>query len=343
MSTWRELKDNPRLKKIYEDRIKIMKIIREFFWSLGFAEADTPVAVRYAGQEPYLNPVALSFENPRGEKHDFYLQTSPEYALKKLLCAGWNRIFEICKCFRNGEEFGGIHNPEFTMIEWYRSPGNYRDIMDDVENLFKFAGEKLGVEYARIKNREVPVMLNWERMSMKSAWRKFAGVNLDGYLSLEKMKELAVSKGFGPGVRDRYEDVFYKIFLNEIEPKLGWDKPVFIYDYPLQMSSLSRTCEDIRYAERFECYIGGMEICNAFGELTDARQQQSRLEDDKDLRAKLGKETWPVDEDFIGALRSGMAEAGGIALGVDRMVLLFTGARDLNEVIFESVKNQIDN
>jgi lysyl-tRNA synthetase class 2 len=174
-------------------------------------------------------------------------------------------------------------------------------------------------------------------------WQKFLQINLDEYLELTKMKELARERGYNVDVNDLYEDVFFKIFLNEIEPKLGIERPTFIYDYPVQMASLSRVCaSDPRYAERVECYVGGLELCNGFGELTDADEQKKRLEADKALRAKLGKETWDVDEDFIAALRSGMPATGGVALGLDRVVLLFTGAKDINEVIFGSVKDQLE-
>lgn len=342
MSNWSELKNTPRLKNIYDTRIEIIKSIREFFWSQGFVETDTPVAVRLASQEPYLNPLATTISDPNGKSEKFYLRTSPEYALKKLLAAGYEKIFEIGKCFRNFESFGGNHNPEFTMIEWYRAPGTYQEIMDDTENLFKFVGKKLNKESVAYKNKEINISETWDRQNMKEVWQDFIGVNLDDYLELNKMQELAKSKGYQVSENDTYEDLFYKIFLNEIEPNLGSGKPIFVYDYPAQMTSLSRLCEyDSRYAERFELYIGGLELANAFGELTDAKVQKDKLEEDMAKRKALGKETWPVDPDFISALGSGIGSAGGIAMGVDRMVLLFTETKDLNETIFQSVKDQL--
>lgn len=347
MSTWKELKDNPRLKKIYEERIEIIKLIREFFWSAGFEETDTPAAVRLAGQEPYLNPLPVIFHAPNGYAEKFYLRTSPEYSLKKLLAAGFPKIFEIAKVFRDFEEFGHTHNTEFTMIEWYRAPGKLEEIMDDTENLFKFVARKLAMKEIAYNNNKINIDAAWDRLSMKEAWQKYVGVNLDEYLEIEKMRALVKSRGYGVEESDAYEDLFFKIFLNEIEQKLGEERPTILYDYPAQMCSLSKLCaKDERYAERFELYIGGLELANAFGELTDAEEQKKRLENDKNLREKLGKEIWPVDPDFIGALGEFPDEAkkgtGGIALGVDRMVLLFTGARDLNEVIFQSVADQIN-
>lgn len=347
MSTWSDLKNNPRLKNTYDARIKILRLIREFFWSRGFVETDTPVAVRYAGQEPYLNPAPIMIHDAHSTTHKMYLRTSPEYALKKLLAAGYGKIFEIGKCFRDFESFGGIHNTEFTMLEWYRAPGSYLDFMNDTEELFKHVGRNLGnVGVLKYKDREAPFDCRWDRMSMKEVWKKHLQANLDDYLEIENLKKLAAKRGYKIDDGDAYEDVFYKIFLNEIEPKLGLEKPVFIYDYPAQMASLSRLCEhDQRYAERAECYIGGLELCNGFGELTNAEEQKARLEKDRNLRKKLGKEIWPVDEDFIDALASlhstAKDKAGGVALGVDRMVLLFTGAKDLNEAMFGSMADQL--
>lgn len=325
MSNWQELKGNPRLRRIFEQRIKIIRAIREFFWSAGFAEAETPVAVRYASQEPYLSPLTVTIHDPIDRAERFYLHTSPEYALKKLLGAGFGKLFEITKCFRDYESFGGNHNPEFTMLEWYRCPGRYQNFMADMEELFAAIGRKLGVDSVTYRGKKVSIAKPWDRISVKELWRKYVGVNLDDYLEQERL-----------------EDYFFKISLNEIEPHLGLERPVFVYDYPASLASLSRRCaDDPRYAERAECYVGGLEIANGFGELTDADDQQTRLEKDRRLKTALGKETWPIDADFIAALRSIPSPAAGIALGVDRMVLLFTGARDINEVIFESIADQL--
>lgn len=343
MSQWLDFKKNSRLREIYEKRLQITRLIREFFWAQNFQEVETPIALKKPGQEPYLNPITTLFHNPLGKKHKFYLQTSPEFAMKKLLAAGWTKIFQICKCFRDFESFGGIHNTEFTMIEWYRSPGKLEDIMNDIEKLFKFIAGQLNIQEVEYKNKKINVIGEWERLSMREVWQKFLNVELNNYLTIESILKLVQSRDWQISENDAYEDLFYKIFLNEIEPKLGFEKPVMIYDYPEQMTSLSCLSEeDSRYAERFELYIGGLELANAFGELTDAAEQKKRLEADKEKRKQLNKEIWPVDSDFIFALESGIPKAGGIALGVDRLVMLFTGAKDINEVIFQAVGDQLD-
>lgn len=341
MSTWQDLKDNPRLRKIYETRVEILRLIREFFWSEGFVETDTPLAVRYPSQEPYLNFFPISVKHPSGSEHQMFLRTSPEFALKKLLAAGFPKIFEIGKCFRNVEDFGGTHNPEFTMIEWYRAPGGYADFMDDMERLYKFVAEKTGITTMKYNQREIKVDQSWDRLSMKAVWKKYVGAELDNLLEFNHLAKFATARGYAVNKDDQYDDIFFKIFLNEIEPYLGLERPLFVYDYPAIMTSLSRKCAaDHRYAERVECYISGLEMCNGFGELTDADLQNKQLERDLALRAALGKETWPVDPDFIAALRSGMPPAGGVAMGVDRMVVLFTGANDINEVMLNSMSDQ---
>ncbi len=345
MSTWKELRDNPRLYTIFATRSAIIQLIRQFFWSNDFLETDTPVAVRLPGQEPYLNPIPLVFHEPNGAAHSFFLHTSPEFGLKKLLGAGFPKIFSITKCFRDFEDVGethSTHNTEFTMMEWYRAPGTLEEIMDDTEKLFKYVGRHLKKDALAYQGKKFNLHETWDRVTMRELWHNYLGVELNDHLTLESLQKLAKKRHHPFALTDEYEDLFFKIFLNEIEPHLGKEKPLFVYDYPKRMCSLSRTsAQDERYAERFELYVGGLELANAFGELTDAAEQAKRLQEDHALRQKLGKTTWPVDPDFIAALDSGLPPAAGIALGIDRMIVLFTEARDLNEVIFQSVRDQL--
>jgi elongation factor P--(R)-beta-lysine ligase len=337
MSTYKELKNNPRLLEIYKQRIEIIKLIREFFWLHKFKEVETPIAVKLPGQEPYLQPIPVLFHDPSNQEEKFYLQTSPEFAMKKLIASGFKNIFQICKCFRDHESWGGMHNTEFTMIEWYRSPGELADIMDDTESLFKYVAKNIN-----FKNDNIDVYSKWDRKSMKELWQEYLNVDLDNYLNLDNIKKLVTKLEFNVDDKDSYEDLFFQIFLNKIEPFLGKDKPIFVYDYPACMCSLSKLCQhDDRYAQRTELYINGIELANAFGELTDSTEQQKRLEEDKSKRKELDKEIYDVDPEFIESLNQIKQKTAGIALGVDRMVLLLTQAKDLNEVIFQSVNDQI--
>lgn len=346
MVTWKEIRDNPKNRQTLVVRSEIIRAIREYFWSLNFLEMQTPSLVRYPGQEPYLDPFITEVIDPLGNSSRMYLHTSPELAMKKILSAGMEKIFQICQCYRNGEDSGGRHNPEFTMIEWYRAPGTLEEIMDDTEQMIKQVGSKLKIDCFSLPDTvngllTVPISGRWQRVSMKDVWKQYVGVNLDQYLVLESMRELAAKRGYPIANGDEYEDLFYKIFLNEIEPLLGADNPVFVYDYPTIMTSLSRPAVTPGYSQRFELYVGGMELANAFGELTDPALQLYNLERDKQKRKDLGRELYPIDMDFISALGSGMPPAGGIALGLDRLVMLLTGAKDISEVIFQTTKEQL--
>ena len=344
MSSWKELKDNPRLKHIYETRLEIVRRIREFFWSKNFVEGDTPIAVRLPSMEPYLSPVEINIHDPSGKAFPFFLHTSPEFALKKLLAVGFPKVFEISKCFRDYEEFGNTHNTEFTMLEWYRAPGEMSDFMDDTEEMFKYVATGIGYQVSsmKYKGNEIDLNQTWDRKTMKEIWLEYVGVNLDEYLTIETLKSLVEKKGYSTEGLEAYEDLFFKIFLNEVESFLGREKPIFVYNYPTSLCSLSRICEDDpRYAERAELYIGGLEIANGFGELGDPALQKKLLEEDRNTKIRLGKPVWDVDPDFIAALESGFPKASGIALGVDRMVMLFTGAHSIDEVIFQSMNDQV--
>lgn len=322
---------------MFDTRIQIIRLIREYFWGCDFKEVTTPATVVCADQEPHLNPIAVSFHDERGAASQFFLQTSPEYAMKKLLGAGYDKIFQICPCWRDYEESGHTHNVEFTMIEWYRRPGDYQEIMTDIEQLFKFVAEKLKI----VKLLNCRIVSEWERISIKELWQKHVGVNLDDYLDVEKMSGLVRGLGYQVNADDDFNDLFYKIFLNKIERSLGMEKPVVVFDYPIQMAALARPCaHDARYAERFEVYINGLELANAFGELTDSVAQAKRFEEERQERIRLSKSAIPIDKELISALES-IPMAAGIALGVDRMVMVFTEAKNINEVIFGTVKDQI--
>lgn len=306
-------------------RWEILRLVREFFWSQNFVEVETPLILRLPGQEPYLSPMRLSLHNEKGEVYEGFLHTSPEYTMKKMLASGYEKIFSVCKVFRDYESFGGTHNPEFTMIEWYRAQENFYTLMDDVENLFTFIFDKL--------KKDSLGSLQFERFHMRDVWREYIGVNLDEYLEKEKMFALCLERGFHPVEDEAYEDLFYRIFLNEIEPKLATRGGVILHHYPKQMAALSRISEkDPLYAERFEVYINGLELANAFGELTDSEEQRKRLEEERELRQKLGKDVYDIDEEFAQAVGH-MPPSAGIALGVDRLVQHFTACQNIDSVI----------
>lgn len=329
MSRWQDIKSNPKLRANLETRAKLLRAIRAFFDARGYVEMETPLVVAKPGMEPYLDPFETELLTPAGEKRRAFLITSPEYALKKLLAAGFPKIYQLGKCFRNAEDSGGRHNPEFTMLEWYRTGTDYLGIMDETEEMIKSVAKDVAGPVAPLA-ADVP----WERLSVKEAFKRYADLDLDTAIQeVNVLIRMAQKMGHRMADFSSFDDAFFTVFLNAIEPKLGRGKPTFLYDYPLSMAALSKPSKkDPRYAERFELYVDGLELTNAFSELTDVDVQRQRLEEERELRKRLGKTDYSLDEDFIAAL-SEMPEAGGISLGVDRLLMLLTGTEDICDVI----------
>jgi len=330
-------------KQNLEIRFAIIRLMREFFWSQGFTEVETPLILRLPGQEPNLSPMKISVHDENGKTFDGFMHTSPEYAMKKMMTCGFDNIFSVCKCFRDYESFGGTHNPEFTMVEWYRAHKDFYALMDDTEQMVKYIVEGLKklnilrpiggstVEAERLKDYKIG---DFRRMHMRDVWKEYVGVNLDDYLELEPMKKLCVERGYDFKEDVHYEDFYYRIFMNDIEPHLGMDAPTFVHHFPTCMASLSKiSTEDPRYAERFEIYIDGIELANAFTELTNADEQKDRLLHERAQRKEMGRDVFDIDEEFIDALRAGMPDSTGIALGVDRLVQILTGCKNINDVL----------
>jgi len=316
-------------KKNLELRFQILKLIREWFWEQGFMEVEAPTIVKLPGQELNLSPMKINIHDERGQEFGGYLHTSPEYTMKKMLAAGWNKIFYLGKCFRDQESFGGTHNPEFTMLEWYRVGVSYEKLMEDTQDLCNYIIEKL-----RISNFKFQILkCEFERVSMKELWAKFVNVNLDDYLDEASMLKLCKEKGYNASENESYEELFYRIFLNQIEPELAKMGAVIVYNYPAKMASLSQLAkDDNKYAERFEAYVNGLELCNVFSELTDAQEQKKRLEAEIVERRAQGKDVFDIDKEFIEALEV-MPKAAGGALGVDRLIMYLGGLQEINNVI----------
>ncbi len=312
-------------KEFLDARWEILRSIREFFWSRNFTEVETPLILHIPGQEPYLSPMKVSLHNEKQKNFQGFLHTSPEYTLKKMLAAGYEKIFSLGKVFRDYESFGGTHNPEFTMIEWYRANERFTVLMDDVEALFYFLAKKFPQAAAS--------SLSCERMHMRDAWKRYAGVNLDEYLEKDAMFNLCEKKGYKPEKKESYVDLFYRIFLNEIEPKFQDHGLVLLHHYPKEMAALSQLSQtEVGYAERVEAYVQGLEIANGFGELTNGQEQEKRLVQEQSERNDLGKEIFPLDKDFIEAVGM-MPPSVGISIGVDRLVQLFTGCQNIDSVL----------
>lgn len=323
-----------RRRPMLEARARIVAAVRRFFTDQDFLEVETPCLQVSPGLEPHLQAFRTELVDPYGEKRVLHLHTSPEFAMKKLLVGGLPRIFQIARVFRNNER-SPTHHPEFSMLEWYRVGASYRDLMDDTEGLFAATAAAIGAE--------VPAC---SRLTVAEAFAQFTGIDILGTVDNPNspapdpaaLKSEARRIGVYVGENDSWDDAFFHIFLECIEPKLGADGPVILYDWPACMAALSRRKpEDPRVCERFEVYWRGVELANAFGELTDPVEQRRRFEHDMDLKEKLYGFRYPIDEDFLDALCFGLPECAGIALGIDRLVMALTGAEQLEQVLWAEV------
>lgn len=322
---------------VLRTRGRIADAVRAFFRARDFAEVETPALQVSPGMEPHLRPFATDLDEPFGEgQRRLYLHTSPEFAMKKLLAGGVERMFQLARVFRNGER-ADTHHPEFVMLEWYRAGTDYKTIMDDCDGLLAAVAAAAGTAEWRRGGKTCDASQPAERLSVAEAFRRHAGVDLFAASDIGDFKAAAERAGIACQDGDRWDDVFFRIFLDRIEPNLGLGRPTILYDYPASMAALARLKPgDARVAERFEVYVAGLELANAFSELTDAAEQRRRFEADNDLREKLYGARLPVDDDFLAAVGA-MPPAAGIALGFDRMVMLATGATRIEDVLWAPV------
>ncbi|HSN92706.1 MAG TPA: EF-P lysine aminoacylase EpmA [Anaeromyxobacteraceae bacterium] len=319
-------------------RARLAAEVRRFLVGLGYDEVETPCLVPAPGMEPHLDffETDLAPEGGRpGRK--LWLHTSPEYAMKRLLAAGMPRIFQLSRVFRNGE-ISAAHNPEFTMLELYRAGTDYRGIMEDLERLVETCARALspdGSPRAARAGRTLDLAAPFERLTAQDAFRRHAGIDLGacaGDAALLRSAALAAGHAVGPE-GEPFDDVFFRVMLSAVEPKIGGERPTYLVDWPAPMAALSRLRrDDPRWAERFELYAGGLELANGFSELADAGEQRRRLLAERELRRALRRPTPPLDEAFLEAVGR-MPEAGGVALGLDRLLMLLVGAEEIADVL----------
>lgn len=351
MKTWQLLKENPSRFGTYYVREGVLGAIRAFFTSKGFHDVETPSLTGALPPESYIEVFETTLLDRNRKGVSAFMPTSPEPFLKKLLVAGIGNCFSICKSFRNTEDMSHTHTPEFTMLEWYRVQADYRDIMNDCEELMNYLHDSLqekgyykGRPYKKntisYQGKSIDISAPWERVSLKEAFSKFADIDLDISLTLEGITKAAHEKGYDIAPNDTWEQIYNRIFLNKIEPHLGIGKPTILYDYPAQQAALSRKKkDDPRWAERFEIYIEGLELGDAYSELTDWQEQLQRFEQEAEERERLGKISHPTDMDFIEALKAGLPPSGGIAVGVDRLIMLFADTTSIEQTQFFPAKD----
>jgi elongation factor P--(R)-beta-lysine ligase len=297
------------------ERARILAAIRAFFDTRGYLEVETPALQLSPCMEPHIRAFRVS--------NGLYLHTSPEFAMKKLLVAGLPKIYQLAKVWRD-ETPSRLHAPEFTMLEWYQKGMSYRDLMQETVDFIRALSPGKITWQGRDSDPQRP----WEIITVTEALKKYAGIEISAHLGdLAHLRGAAEKAGVYISPHDDWENALLKIIMEKVEPHLGSPAPSIICDYPVSMAALSRPKpEDPRFAERFEVYVCGMELANAFGELTDARVQRERFLHDVALRKAAYGEDYPVDEDFLAAIEHGLPPCSGIALGIDRLIMLLTGA-----------------
>ena len=292
-----------RRRSALQARASILQAIRLFFINQGYLEVETPHRIPAPAPESHIDAV------PSGS---WFLHTSPELCMKRLLAAGYEKIFQICRCWR-GEERGRLHTPEFTLLEWYRTESDYRALMEECEAFIQSVASTLGLgDKLHFRGQTIDLTRPWERISVEEAFQRYAPI---------------------PMRRALAEHIFDEVMVEKIEPHLGTSRPTFLYDYPAERSALARLKEDDpTLAERFELYIGGLELANAFSELIDVKEQRERFLSEQAYRRSLSKPSYPLPEKFLRELGT-MPPAAGIALGVDRLVMVLLDAPRIDDVV----------
>ncbi|MEM4248387.1 MAG: EF-P lysine aminoacylase EpmA [Candidatus Nanoarchaeia archaeon] len=291
-------------RSFIELRALALRAVRDFFFNNGYLEVETPVRIASPAPETHIDPIL---------SESLFLRTSPELQMKQMLCAGYEKIFQIGPCFRKGE-IGRIHNEEFTMLEWYQTGSDYLDLLNFTKKMIAETAKKvLKTEVCEFRGQKIDLSPeSWQIFSVEEAFAKFAGIG--------------ATEAIGNGIFDQ-------ILVEKVEPNLPKNSPVVLIDYPAELAAFAKLKNSTpQLAERWELYIGGVELSNTYSELTDYQEQKARFAKFAEERAALGKETPPFDEDFLSALRYGMPKCAGSALGFDRLVMIFANAPDIKSV-----------
>lgn len=307
-----------------QERARIFACVRDFFSAQGYLEVETPALQISPCMEAHIQAFRTEWLGA-----DMYLHTSPEFAMKKLLVAGLPKIFQLAKVFRH-EPKSRWHSPEFAMLEWYQARMTYEEMMDQTADLVRHCVMGRMTAGDKSCNPHLP----WEKITVVEALQKYAGVDISAHLGdLSHIRAEAARIGVYVSEHDDWDNALLKILMDRVEPHLGMNAPTIIYDYPVSMAALARPKpSDPRFAERFEVYACGIELANAFGELTNAAVQRERFVHDVALRKKTYGDDYPVDEEFLAAIEFGLPDSSGNALGLDRLVMLATGADNIDLV-----------
>ena len=323
-------------KDLLRQRSRAIRAVRRWFEDRGYDEVETPCLQVSPGMEVHLMAFATQLDDPYGGKPRLmHLHTSPEFAMKKLLVAGLERIWQLAHVFRNNES-SATHHPEFTMLEWYQAGAGLEDGMEQITQLVRAVCTALGCSDLLRGDRRCDPFAPWESLSVAQAFDRYAGIDLlpllyDRQALASQAQRLDIAVGDG----DSFEDIFFKIMMVCVEPNLGMTVPTLLHSYPVAMAALARPCPvDPRVARRFELYACGVELANAFDELTDPVEQRRRFQADMAVRQQLYGHMYPIDEDFLAALSTGLPAAFGCALGFDRLIMLAVNAPRIDDVLW---------
>ena len=318
-------------------RSAIARDLRAWFGEQGFVEVETGILQVSPGNETHLHAPRTELTRGDGARATRYLRTSPEFACKKLLAAGEPNIFEFARVFRDRER-GDLHLPEFTMLEWYRANAGYDAIMADTIVVIAHAAQATGIGRFSFRGKMADPFAEPELLTVAAAFERFAGIDLLATIADGEGDRTALAAAAGERTRitedDTWSDIFSKVLVEHVEPNLGLGRLTVLFEYPVVEAALARAkASDPRVAERFEVYACGVELANGFGELTDAVEQRHRFTAAMDEKARRYGERYPLDEEFLAAVAQ-MPEAGGVALGFDRLVMLASGALRVDQVVW---------
>lgn len=327
------MRRDPDLLAALQARHRVLSAIREFFSSRDFMEVETPALVLAADPSLHLESFVTELHLGRGRAVPLYLPTSPEHHMKRMVVAGAGSIFQICKFFRNGESTR-LHNPEFTGLEWYQTGSSLEDAMALTEQLIQQVAERaLSRSWVVRRGRQLSLVAPYRRLAVREALTEMAGVEVPAEWQEAELRSALEKAGIRTAPDDGFDDLVNRALLERVEPALETLGPVFLHDYPAPMAAQARLRLDRPWeAERFELYIGGLELCNGYGELSDAGEMRKRFELARAQRKQLGKPVPPIDQSYLRALEQGLPECSGCALGVDRLLMLL-----LEKVAIEQV------
>jgi len=336
-SPWWSATRHADRKPFLTARAEITRAVRAWFDEQGFAEVETGILQVSPGNETHLHAPRTELHGADGARATRYLRTSPEFACKKLLAAGEQKIFEFARVFRDRER-GDLHLPEFTMLEWYRADTAYDAVMADSIAVIARAAQATGIRQFSFRGRTADPFAEPERLTVASAFERFAGIDLLATIADGKGDRASLAAAATGRVRitddDTGSDIFSKVLVEHVEPNLGQGRLTILFEYPAPEAALARAKpSDPRVAERFEIYACGVELANGFGELTDPREQRKRFTLAMDEKQRRYGERYPLDEDFLDAVAR-MPEASGVALGFDRLVMLASGAVRIDHVVW---------